>query len=115
MGSGEPTHRLSNRQIELLELMSHGITGIKILAQKLEIAPSTVKNQLNKAYAKLGLSDAELCAIDPENRHCRTKSILAVRVAVKNGILSEYEPPLDQTKTRIFEDGLASLGLERDR
>lgn len=47
---------LSKRELEVAKLFASGLNN-KEIAQHLEIAPSTIRNQLNSVYAKLGLKD----------------------------------------------------------
>jgi DNA-binding NarL/FixJ family response regulator len=48
--------RLSGREIEVLELIGRGM-GNKQIAEKLYIAPQTVRNHISTIYTKLGVHD----------------------------------------------------------
>ncbi len=53
---------LSNREREILLLLTRGLTNREI-ASVLQISPSTIKNHLNALYAKLEVSDRTEAAI----------------------------------------------------
>jgi LuxR family maltose regulon positive regulatory protein len=62
---------LSERELEIMHLISLGLTNQEI-AERLVIAPSTVKSHINNLYAKLGT-------------HSRTR---AVAIARQMGLFS---------------------------
>jgi ATP/maltotriose-dependent transcriptional regulator MalT len=47
---------LTARELEVLTLAAHGLTGRRI-AQELEISPATVKTHFEHIFRKLGVSD----------------------------------------------------------
>lgn len=53
--------QLTPREAEILELVAEGLTNAAI-AQRLWIAPSTVKKHLDNAYEKLGVSNRAAAA-----------------------------------------------------
>lgn len=96
---------LTNRELEIMNLFKEGITGHKIIAKRFGTSPSTVGNQISDLYQKLGVY---------EEFTNETKVIRAINAAIRMGIISGYEPPIDETKTQIFRDGARSLGIEID-
>ncbi len=57
----DPVERLSNRELEVFELIGRGLTTQQI-AQKLHLCPSTVETYRRKARAKLNVeNNAQLC------------------------------------------------------
>jgi len=68
--SGPINHGLSEREVEVLELLGTGLTN-KEIAKKLFLSEKTVKNHLNSIFKKIEVSD-------------RTNAAL---YAVKNGII----------------------------
>lgn len=59
IGRRAPTasaERLTPRELEILRLLADGLSGPQI-AEKLIVAPSTVKTHLGNLYEKLGVSD----------------------------------------------------------
>ena len=72
--------KLTRRQIEVLTLLSHGMT-VKQCARQLRISPSTVDNHKSRLMARLGVH----------------KSVDLVRVALQEGLLEErLEPCRDE-------------------
>lgn len=51
-----PVHRLTAREIEVIELVSQGCTN-KEVAERLELSPLTVKSHLGRIARKLGVGD----------------------------------------------------------
>lgn len=53
--SGEPTPQLTEREQQILQMLADGCSPADV-AERLFIAPKTVRNHLTKAYDKLGAS-----------------------------------------------------------
>jgi DNA-binding NarL/FixJ family response regulator len=54
--------RLTKREVQVLRLLATGHTGRQIAAH-LKIAPTTVRNHLNRTYPKLGVSTRTQAAV----------------------------------------------------
>jgi DNA-binding CsgD family transcriptional regulator len=52
---GTPSFGLTNRERQVVQLVVSGCSNDRI-AQRLQIRPQTVKNQLSRIYAKVGVS-----------------------------------------------------------
>ncbi|HEX2281956.1 MAG TPA: response regulator transcription factor [Thermomicrobiales bacterium] len=76
---GEAKQQLSSREQQFLELLVRGHNNRQI-ASELELAESTVKNNLSALFQKIGVRD-------------RTQAVL---YAISNGLVS---PPSDATRT----------------
>jgi two-component system response regulator DegU len=56
VGSPAPSRVLSVRELEVLELLSHGLTNVEI-ASRLSITTHAVKFHLSSIYRKLGVAN----------------------------------------------------------
>jgi DNA-binding NarL/FixJ family response regulator len=59
---GDPFHPLSNREMEVLECVTHGKSN-KEIAQDLDISHQTVKNHVTAILRKLGVEDRTQAAV----------------------------------------------------
>ncbi|MGN6252345.1 MAG: response regulator transcription factor [Marmoricola sp.] len=71
-----PGPRLSDRERQVLELLSQGL-GIGVIARRLFVSESTAKAHLGRIYEKLGA----------------TNRVQAVMAAIRAGLLEESAPP----------------------
>jgi DNA-binding NarL/FixJ family response regulator len=69
---------MSDQQWKILELLAQGMPN-KVIARKLGLAPSTVKNQLTTVFGALGVSN-------------RTQAAMAARAMAQNGQAGVPEP-----------------------
>ncbi len=99
---------ITDREYEVLELLRLGIASNKEIGKVMIITPRTVKIHKKRLFAKLGI-------VHDEDQDGSNKSIKAIIIGMKNGIIPEYLPRIDETKTQIFRDGAASLGIELDQ
>ncbi len=60
--SGDSVEPLTGREIEILCLLAQGLSNLEI-AQKLHLAPGTVRNYLSEIFGKLRVSDRTQAAV----------------------------------------------------